>query len=248
MAIDAKKIDTDLTLELDEDEITVAEFTSAFDHFVGLVREVSKALDSNAPREWLIKVYPGSIGVGLYPKPGQSSGSLHAVRAAVLDGVDALANGRRPAKFTDKAINHAKSISKVFEKRHRPTSSIRLWSGNNKSIPVKKQVATEAAKLLDPVFEDYGSVEGRLEVVTAHEKLECTIFDSLGERAIKCDLAEGLIPEAIKAFRKRVEVFGRVHYRQDGLAVRVIAERIIKFPDTSEIPSVREMRGILRGH
>lgn len=248
MAIDAKKIDTDITLELDEDEITVAEFTSAFDHFVGLVREVSKSVDASAPREWLVKVYPGSIGVGLYPKPGQSSAALHAVRTTVLDGFNALANGKRPARFTDKAINHAKSISKVFEKRNKPTSSIRLWSGNQKSIPVKKKIAAEASKLLDPVFEDYGSVEGRLEVVTAHGKLECTIYDSLGERAIKCDLAEDLIGEAIHAFRKRVEVFGRVHYRQDGMPVRVIAERIIKFPDPSEVPSVREMRGILRGH
>lgn len=246
MAIDAKKIETDITLELDEDEITVAEFMSAVENFVGLVREVSKRLDANAPKEWLVKVYPGSAGVGLYPKPGQSSAALHAVRTAVLDGMDALANGRRPAKYTDKAITHAKNISKLFERRQRPTSSVRLWSGNDKSISVKKQVATEAAKLLDPVFEDYGSVEGRLEVVTAHGKFECTIFDQLGERAVKCDLAEDLIPEAIGAFRKRVEVFGRVHYRQDGMAVRVIASRIVKFPDPDEIPSVRAMRGILR--
>jgi len=248
MAIDAKKIKTDITLELDEDEITVAEFSSAFENFVGLVREVAKCVDANAPREWLVKVYPGSAGIGLYPKPGQPASTLYAVRAAVLDGMDALAHGRRPAKFTDKAINHAKSISKVFEKRQRPTSSVRLWSGNDKSIAVKRQVATEAAKLLDPVFEDYGSVEGRLEVVGAHGKLECTIYDPLGERAIRCDLAEDLIADALAAFRKRVEVFGRVHYRQDGLAVRVIADRIIKFPDPGDIPSVREMLGILRGH
>lgn len=246
MAIDSKKIKTDITLELDEDEITVAEFSSAFDNFVGLVREVSKCLDADAPREWLVKVYPGSAGIGLYPKPGQSAGTLHAVRAAVLDGMDALANGKRPAKFTDKAINHAKSISKIFEKRQRPTSSVRLWSGNSKSIAVKRQVATEASKLLDPVFEDFGSVEGRLEVVTAHGKLECTIFDPLGQRAIKCDLAEDLIADAVESFRKRVEVFGRVHYRKDGLAVRVIATRIVRFPDPDGIPSVREMRGIMR--
>jgi hypothetical protein len=246
MAIDAKKIDTDITLELDEDEITVAEFTAAFDNFVGLVREVSKSLDASAPREWLVKVYPGSVGVGLYPKPGQSSAALHAVRAAVLDGFDALADGRRPAKFTDKAIGHAKNISKIFERRQRPTSSVRLWSGKNKSVSVKKQVAHEASKLLDPVFEDFGSVEGRLEVVTAHGKLECTIYDPLGDRAIKCELAEHLIPAAVEAFRKRVEVFGRVHYRQDGMAVRVIANQIVKFPSASEVPTVREMRGILK--
>lgn len=247
MAINANKIDTEITLELDEAEITVGEFTSAFDHFIGLVREVSKCIDADAPKEWLVKVYPGSVGVGLYPKPGQSSASLHAVRSAILDGIDALSDGRRPYKFNDKAINHARSISKVFEKRNRPVSSIRLWSGNQRSVAVKKQVAIEAAKLLDPVYEDFGSVEGVLEVVSAHERLECTIYDSLGDRAIKCDLAERLIPDAVAAFRKRVEVFGRVHYRKDGIAVRVIAEKLIKFPSAQEIPTIEEMRGILRG-
>ena len=246
MAIDAQKIDTEITLELDEAEITVGEFTSAFDHFIGLVREVSKSVDGDAPRDWLVKVYPGSVGVGIYPKPGQTSAALHAVRTVILDGMNALADGRRPDKFTDKAISHASSISKVFEKHRRPVSGVRLWSGNQRSVNVKKEIAAEAAKILDAVFEDYGSVEGTLQVVTAHDKLECTIYDTLGNRAIKCDLAEERIPEAINAFRSRVEVFGRVHYRKDGLAVRVIADKIIKFPSPQEIPTVQEMLGILR--
>jgi len=246
MAIKTKSIDSEITLELDEDEISVGEFTSALDHFLGLVREVSKAVDGDASRDWLVKVYPGSIGVGLSTKPGQSASQLQVVRTAVLDGLAALEEGHRPAKFTDKAIEHARSISKVFEKRNRPNSSVRLWSGNSRSIAVKKNVAVEASKLLDPVFEDFGSVEGRLDVVSAHGRLECTVYDSLDQRAIKCEIGELLVADAVASFRKRVEVFGRVHYRKDGLAVRVIAHRIEKFPDLHEIPSVEEMRGILR--
>lgn len=247
MAIKASQIDAEITLELDEDEITVGEFTSALDHFLGLVREVSKSINSCSSRDWLLKVYPGSAGVGLYTKPGQSSAGLHVVRAAVLDGMNALAEGRRPEKFNDKAIEHARNISKVFEKRHRPVTSVRIWSGNDRAVSVKKQVAIEASKLLDPVYEDYGSVEGILEVVSAHEKLECTIYDTVGERAIRCDLIEDRIEDAISSFRKRVEVFGRVHYRKDGMAVRVLADKIVKFPSPSEVPTLQEMRGILRG-
>ena len=43
------------------------------------------------------------------------------------------------------------------------------------------------------------------------------------------------------------EMFVTIRWdRKDGLAVRVIAHRIEKFPDLHEIPSVEEMRGILR--
>jgi hypothetical protein len=247
MAIKASQIDAAITLELDEDEITVGEFTSALDHFLGLVREVSKSIDSTASRDWLVKVYEGSAGIGLYSRPGQSSAGLNVVRAAVLDGMNALAEGRRPERYNDKAIEHARNISKVFEKRRRPVTSVRIWSGKERAVPVKKEVAIEAAKLLDPVYEDYGSVEGILEVVSAHEKLECTIYDTIGNRAIKCDLVEDRIEDAVAAFRKRVEVFGRVHYRKDGMAVRVLADKIVKFPAPSEIPTLQEMRGILRG-
>jgi hypothetical protein len=246
MAIKASQIESEITLELDEAEITVGEFTNALDHFLGLVREVSKAVDRDSSRDWVLKVYPGSAGVGLSTKPGQSAAQLQAVRTAILDGLVALEDGIRPRIFSDKAIEHARAISRVFEKRHRPVSSVRVWSGSTKSMAVKKEIAVEAGKLLDPVFEDFGSVEGKLDVVSAHGKLECTIYDSLGDRAIKCDIREDLVSFAIEAFRRRVEVFGRVHYRQDGMAVKVIADRIVKFPEKHEIPSVDEMRGFLR--
>jgi hypothetical protein len=246
MAIDSKKIETEITLELYEDEITVGEFTSALDHFVGLVREVSKSIDKSASREWLIKVYPGSAGIGLYTKPGQTTARLDAVRQTVLDGIVALEEGRRPSKFSDKAIEHISSISKVFEKRKRPVSGVRMWSGKDRAIQVKKEVAIEAAKILDPIYEDFGSVEGKLEIVSGHGRYECTIYDVLGDRAIKCELPERLLDDALGSFLKRVEVFGRVHYRQDGLAVKVLADRIEKFPLPHLIPSVDDIVGILR--
>lgn len=237
MAIDSKKIDTEITLELDEDEITVGEFTSALDHFIGLVREVSKCVD---------KVYPGSAGIGLYQRKGVGGTQLHAVRKAVMEGIASLEKGHRPATFNDKAIEHARSISRVFERRKRPVNSIRLWSGNKKSIAVRKEVGIEASKILDPIFEDYGSVEGRLDVVSGHGKIECTIYDSLDQHPIKCDIGEEHLDDALAAFRRRVEVFGRVHYRKDGLAVRILANKITKFPNPNEVPTIEEMRGILR--
>ena len=44
MAIDPKQIDADLTLELDKDEITASEFTGALEHFIGLVKEVTRSV------------------------------------------------------------------------------------------------------------------------------------------------------------------------------------------------------------
>ena len=114
MAIDSKQIDTDLTLELDEDEITASEFSGALEHFVGLVKEVARSVTTRQKRgEWLIKVYPGSAGIGLYGKPGAFAESeMNAIRENVLRGVAILESGERPHHYSDKAIEHARDLSR----------------------------------------------------------------------------------------------------------------------------------------
>ena len=42
MAINVDKITTDITLELDEEVISMADFQKATDNFLGLVKELSK--------------------------------------------------------------------------------------------------------------------------------------------------------------------------------------------------------------
>src|SRR5262249_53442610 len=67
VGIDSRSIDTELTLELDEEEITVSEFSASFEHFLGLVKEVTKAIAPRRKPTWLVKIYPGSAGIGFYP-------------------------------------------------------------------------------------------------------------------------------------------------------------------------------------
>lgn len=246
MAIDSRNIDTDLTLELDEDEITVSEFTAALDHFIGLVKEVTRRIAPRRRQNWLIKVYPGSAGIGFYGKPGTFTASeIALIREEVLDGITALEEGKRHPSFSDRAIEHARGISTVFAHRKKP-SRIRVWSANEKSLLVRTTVAETAAKILEPIFEDEGSVEGTLEVLSGHGKFEIVVYDPIDGRAIKCEIAEKEMIASLQSFMKRVEVFGKVRYRKDGTPVSVRVERIVPFPTKSEIPSVSYTRGILK--
>ncbi len=67
-------------------------------------------------------------------------------------------------------------------------------------------MALAAAKFLDAIYEDQGTVEGTLEIVSAHGKIECTVFDYITGRGIKCELTESVVETALTSFRKRVEV------------------------------------------
>ena len=244
VAIDPSSIDTEITLELDEDEITVGEFTAALEHFIGLVKEVSKQVAPRRHNPWLIKLYAGSAGIGLYPRPGvMSQNETAIIRNSVIEGMEQLESGVRPHVFTDKAIEHAKDISTVFKQRKKPTK-VRIWSTNERAHSVKPEIEVTAGKLLEPKYEDIGSVEGRLEVLSGHGKLAVVVYDPIDERAIKCEVTAQQLEASLKSFLKRVEVFGTVRYRSDGTPVSVRVDNIVPFPD--QTPSLDEMRGILK--
>lgn len=246
MAIDSRNLDTDITLELDEDDITLSEFTSALDHFIGLVKEVSKFVSPNQKHQWIVKVYPGSAGIGLSGKVGTvTQNDLGIIRQSVLDGISALENGERHHTFSDKAIEHAMGLHRSFAKRQ-GQARIRVWNKNSTSKPITNAVSVGAAKLLDPIYEDDGSIEGTLEVVSGHGTLRVVVYDSVDSRPIKCELSSKDIHTAIQSFMHRVEVYGKVRYRRDGAPVSVKVEKIITFPAPEEIPTIEEMRGILR--
>lgn len=247
MAIDSRNLDTDLTLEIDEEEITVAEFTSALDHFLGLVKEVARHVVPARRQEWLIKVFPGSAGIGLYAKPGSFTPSeTNNIGQSVLEGIALLEEGKRHHAFSDKAIEHARGINKAFTRRERP-GRVRVWKRNDTSRPITSEAASNAARFLDAVYEDDGSIEGKLEVLSSHGKLQLVIYDILSSKPIKCEISDRDLEVALQEFRNRVEVFGRVRYRRDGAPVSVRVDRIVPFPQPQDIPSLDEMRGILKG-
>lgn len=246
MAIDSRQIDTDITLELDEEELTYPEFQASLEHFAGLVREVTKAITPNRKPTWLIKIYPGSAGIGFYPKVGVfTSDELSHVRNAVLSGIEILDKGQRPVHYSDKAIQHARAIRHAFRGRQRP-ARVRIWSGNERSVPLKQEIEDTAKKILDPVFEDDGSIEGTLEVLSGHGKYEVVLYDPIDGRAVTCEVGTEQMKVALDSFMHRVEVFGKVRYRRDGLAVSVKVEQIIPFPLRDQIPSLESVRGVLK--
>jgi hypothetical protein len=248
MAIEASQIETEITLELDEEEISVADFSKAFENFAGLVKELSKQFapkkDSSA---WLVKVYPGSAGIGFSGRPGvYTSAELNSIRFNLLAGLRELESGVRPSFFTDRSIECSKALGSLFKSKKAPPN-IRIWSRQEQAMPIGRTLAARAEHLLEVAYEDDGSVDGFLQKLSAHGQFEFVVYDALDDRAIKCEVEESKLENAWASFRKRVEVLGKVRYRRDGMPVSVRATDIIPFPSPSDIPSLAEMRRLLSG-
>jgi hypothetical protein len=247
MAIKLEEVTTDITLELDEEVISIADYKKASDSFLDLVKELSKSIADTKVSEsdWQVKVYAGSIGVGVLPSP--TNVYADQVRMAMVDGIKSLSKGIRPIEFTDKAIGHAKSLASLFKKAGITKPNVRIWSKREESVDMDRTIATNADSLLESSYEEDGSVDGILERLDAHGTLGFVVYDVIDERAVRCEISEADIPLALKSFRERIEVIGKVKYRKDGMPVSIQASKIINFPKKSEIPSLTEMRNMLNG-
>lgn len=246
MAIKTDNLSSDITLELDEDVISLADFKAACDAFSGLIKEVSKQVKPDAKAgAWSVKVYEGSIGIGVSAMPSLLGPELMSeVRLVLITGLEMLARGQRPVAFTDNAIEFAGKLASTF-KRKPLEPNIRIWSGQTQSISVGRVIAKTAKELLEPAYEEEASVEGRLEKLDGHDKLQFVVYDMLEDRAIRCEVDSKLLSVAWENFQKRVEVVGKVRFRRDGHAVSVKAREIISFPSPDQIPSLDEMRRLL---
>lgn len=245
MAIKLDEITTDITLEIDEDVISITDFQKATDSFLGLVKELSKVVSVNADAsDWSVKVYGGSAGVGVTPLSAELDSVL--IRRAMISGLRSLSDGIRPGEFTDKAIEHSKALASLF-KKFNVEPNIRVWSMRDESVRVARSVATGAETLLAAVYEEDGTVDGILEKVDGHRKLQFVVYDVIDKRAVKCDITDEQLRQALESFQQRVEVIGRVKYRKDGMPVSILATRIINYPKKSEIPSLTQMRALLSG-
>jgi hypothetical protein len=246
--IDPNSITSDMTLEIDDQSVTMNEFATAVDHFLGLVKEVSKTTaPGKNPAAWFVDVYRSSVGIGVRAESNVfSADEIATIRTTVTAGLRELERGKRPANLSDRAIEHSKALASL---RNGKTATVRVWHGQTDPVTISSQVRLTAETIMAPTYEEDSSVEGFLERLNAHDKNEFVIYDTLTKRGITCYVdATSLDALATSGvLRKRVEVIGRVRYREDGQPVSVRVHSIVPFPDAADIPDLNEMRELLKG-
>jgi hypothetical protein len=247
MAIDGDSLKGDIAIELDAENVSAADFKSALDAFLKLVRELARQINESTPRDsWLLNVQQGSQVISLHADgsklPPVVAAKVYSVLFAGLDGLEHEA--KIPEYFTESALEAARELSRVAFGKHDKGTPVRVLSRDRASI-VTRNTFTHVSEILDWKYEDVGTVEGTLEVVSAHNGYEFRIFEPIWERAVRCTLDEDLLHSALAAFRKRVEVQGLVRYSRDGLPISVKALKISEFPESKDLPSFRDVMGIL---
>jgi hypothetical protein len=242
------EIDAELTLEIDGTDITPEKFLRGVRAFFGVLEVVTKEVCNERERaHWMVQVKAGSNLVGVRPAPNTPLPIVDRVLGFVRAGIETLEDRSEvPEGFPNLAIRHLRDLGKIVGTDERDDTRVRVWARRAPITVTHKSVA-HAADLLSEVVEDYGSIEGRLLVMSARGTWHFEIDEHVWGQRIRCYIEQDLLEQALQYFRRRVEVYGRIKLRRDGTPVSIRVDKIVPFPERHELPDFLSVRGILQG-
>ncbi|GJE00017.1 hypothetical protein [Methylobacterium isbiliense] len=239
-------IDAPMTLEIDGTAVSPEKFIRALTAFFDVVREVSPTLDDGTRPEWTIQVKQGSNLVGAYPGKGVPSFMVDHILAVLGEGVAQIEKDAvEPEAFTDKALASLRKLGQISGRSGGDDTLIRVWVGKHHQRITQRSVAN-VTQILEATYVEHGSVTGRLQTITERGGLKFLVDEELWGRQVRCNMPDRLVPDALKAFRKRVEVYGPVRYRRDGVPFSVFVKEIEVMPEKGDLPTIEDVYGILR--
>jgi hypothetical protein len=235
-----------LTLDLEGPKITSDRFKRAVDSFFGLVDDVTRQIaGKGAQVKWVVTVKGGSVHLSASPEATKAEviAKIPQIARAVKTGIGLVSRrAERPRYFTDEALRHVRELASVPGAKYVATAQVSLA---NSTAKLTTKTVTNINELLGSAVADYGTLEGKLLVLSAQDGYSIRVVDPLTDRGVPCSLSNALFEEAVRAFRKRVSVTGIIHFRKDGQANSIEVDELIVFPEQSTLPSAEEVHGIL---
>jgi hypothetical protein len=165
-----------------------------------------------------------------------------AVAGLIVEGLAQLERqAERPAHFSDKALEQARSLANLVSEQ---LPSIIVRNSEHEALLTKHVVANVDA-ILGAGRVSYGTVEGHLDALNIHERPSFAVYDARTGRRVECHFGEQVtLDDVLRAVGKRVAVRGLMRVRPDRITVDAHSLRV--FPSEDDLPSPREVRGLLK--
>lgn len=171
---------------------------------------------------------------------------LTLVPSRVRQGVRDIAAKceERPEGFSDAALRALRRVAHNVGRKVRVTLSAGLGEGH--AVALDESLARHIDGWLNGQNAAIGSVEGKLELISIHDRLRFTIYGREGLR-IECLFPEAMLAQVKGALGERVALRGRIRYRRDGKPATVEARVLKTMRPASQLPTVESvLEGISR--
>ena len=235
-----------LTLKIDGAHITADRFLKAVSSFVALINDVADSVtQERSAFRWIVSVEKGSAIVHFSPEQYRAEAKqLPASMIAIRDGLDTIEkHPQRPRYWSDNALRKAKDLSDVLDVTTGALDHVSVKT-NAHAQQITRKTSANVDVLIGADYKSLGSIEGRLQTVTEAGGLHFVVQDAITHNKIRCFFIEDNTDEYIKAFRKRVSVYGEIRYRKDGEPVSISVHEFRILRESHELPSARDVKGI----
>lgn len=239
-----------ITLKLKGDRITAEKLRSSIGAFYGFVDEVASEISGRKkPIKWIVRIKKGSIVLTNEPELMEdlSPQMQDNIFEKIQTGIDALEKeAERPPFYTDKALEYLEVLASIPQGRSNGLTGIEISIDRDKHS-LTKEILLNVDTLLGVYSKALGSIEGKLQTLSERGGLKFIVYDALTDRGVRCYITEELMPDAARAFSKRVYVYGMIHYDNRGNPKTIKVEELRIFEDRKNIPTAFEICGILGG-
>ena len=223
-----KDIDSHITLEIGDANLTSDDLRKSIDAFDGLLKTVTKSVCPGSSVDWIIRPKTGSLLIGA--NAATDPGTVEQIKALAHDSLE----GKLPSIHSDEVVRHIRVLSNI--------KNVHLWVGRE-SREITQEVYATLKAACRPAYIAPGSVEGRLSVLSDRSAL--AIYEPVWNKRIECNVSDALLEGMRHLWRKRVTAYGMVHYRSDGFPASIDAQSVQPFADDDALPSSADVLGIL---
>lgn len=238
-----------ITVQGKDTRVTVRSLIEMLERALGVLKEIDAHMADNqrAAMQWeVVRVTmnsPLTMILGPRVPTNRRDNSADVVKSFMV-GIRSLeSKAVLPANWTDDALQRMRDLidlrndgiaSMVFsspgEERVEPT----LHSAANIEEIQKRQTAH---------YWEETSIEGRLELISAHNGTRISIWDVLTNAKVECLVNESQLEQAKSAFRRRVAVSGKAKMTRRGKPISIQVDSIRVLKDKQELPQAKDFAG-----
>ncbi|MCL4540836.1 MAG: hypothetical protein M1396_00605 [Chloroflexi bacterium] len=217
-------------------------------------RTVTKELDApetvSRSVTWLVQsIHSGSpVTMTLRARPASDEAPISAAEDIIIRSVStglatiesAAPLERLPHYFDFPTLEHIRDLIRTESDG---VTGITVITPDQ-TISLSSATERNVERFLRPVYENYSSVEGTIQMVAVSgQNLHFSVRDRLSERSIQCIVPKSRQPEVLAVFDQRVIVEGRVRVNRRGDVLAIKMERLIPFLSDDQLPDIEDVAG-----
>jgi hypothetical protein len=229
------------------EDITGGDFLRAARAFITIIEQVADEIaHRKGSVETIVTVSAGSnrLHVTALQKSEEVPG-IDLIEKGVLAGLAQIERIKsRPLNFNAKALSGVRSLAAVLRSKDYPVNHL-LVKANGETLEITGNSEVAANEILRADYHDYGTVEGKLQMITERKRTRIYVFDALTDKKVGCRIDPEIRQQALSAFGRRVEVRGLIRYRHDGEPISIIADGLELLDKDHELPTANDVLGIL---